>query len=144
MDPFVLVNLYITRALTISIPTIIIAFINKNAYCAGLAKIYGIFDMGLSEWLLWIATMELISSYLVILMVLTRENSVLIILSGFFDVLTFIVKVGMIVGGIIIMAVSVETCFSEAFLLLSAGLINLACLFGDIITRLYVYNGSRP
>lgn len=124
---------FISRALVFSIPTLVIAFNHKEIYCGNITKIYGVLNLGLAEWLMWLATIDLITSYLAIFAILSRNSMAIVVLSRFFDSFTLTFKIGMTIGGLALIGFSTESCFSEAFILWIVSFIALVSLVGDLI-----------
>jgi len=123
------INSFIFRAIILSIPTLIISFQYNNAYCGQISKIIGIMNITLSQWLFWINIIEIIRSYLLILVLLDKSY---LVLTSIFDTIMYPLKIGLFIGGSIIVFVSTETCFSEAFILWIVSFMNLISLMGDI------------
>ncbi len=123
------IHAFVSRSMILSLPTLVVAFQYSNAFCGQIGKVNGTIDITLSQWLFWINVIELIRSYLLIMVLIDKSY---IMFAALFDTLSYPLKIGLFFGGFIIVAVSTETCFSEAFILWITSFINLISILGDI------------
>ena len=125
----VAIHAFVFRSMILSLPTIVIAFQYSNEFCGQIGKVDGTIDITLSQWLFWINVVELIRSYLLILVLIDNSHTMFV---SIFDVFSYPLKMGLFFGGFIIVTVTTETCFSEAFILWITSFINLLSILGDV------------
>lgn len=132
------IHIFVFRSIILSLPSIAIAFQYVNVYCGQISIISGGLNITLSQWLIWVSIIEIIKSYLLILVTINKSYQ---IPARLFDIISDPLKKGLFITGFIVMFTSTLTCASEASLLWIFSFINLLTIFGDIINRLnYIKN----